>query len=131
MIRIGIEVSGRNLHCDLLENPGRYFFILEADSRASLCIQTCDIQGEDIRTHIIDCLAPNGEGNLYSIFEDGINDAVLERQERKRQSFQEDSYAVSPQLVQMLSMMPDLMNWILSSIITRGRNLILYPSRDT
>lgn len=131
MIRIGIEVSSRNLHCDLLENPGRYFFILEADSRASLCIQTCDIQGEDIRTHIIDCLAPNGEGNLYSIFEDGINDAVLERQERKRQSFQEDSYAVSPQLVQMLSMMPDLMNWILSSIITRGRNLILYPSRDT
>ena len=131
MIRIGIEVSSRNLHCDLLENPGRYFFILEADSRASLCIQTCDIQGEDIRTHIIDCLAPNGEGNLYSIFEDGINDAVLERQERKSQSFQEDSYAVSPQLVQMLSMMPDLMDWILSSIITHGRNLILYPSKDT
>ena len=131
MIRIGIEVSSRNLHCDLLENPGRYFFILEADGRASLCVQTCDIHGEDIITHIIDCLALNGEGNLYSIFEDGINDAVLEQQERKSQSFQEDSYAVSPQLVQMLSMMPDLMDWILSSIITHGRNLILYPSKDT
>ena len=131
MIRIGIEVSSRNLHCDLLENPGRYFFILEADSRASLCIQTCDIQGEDIRTHIIDCLAPNGEGNLYSIFEDGINDAVLERQEWKRQSLHEDKYEVSPQLVQMLSMMPDLMDWIVSSVLSSGRNLVLYPSKDT
>ena len=101
MIKIGIEVSSRNLHCDLLDNPGRYFFILEADSRASLCIQTCDIQGEDIRTHMIDCLAPNREGNLYSIFEEGINDAVLERQEWKRQSYLDDKYTVSPQLVQM------------------------------
>jgi hypothetical protein len=131
MIRIGIEVSSRNLHCDLLENPGRYFFILEADARASLCIQTCDIQGEDIRTHIIDCLALNGKGNLYSIFEDGINDAVLERPEWKRQSCHEDRYAVPPQLVQMLSSMPDLMDWIISSIITHGRNLVLYPAGDT
>ena len=131
MIKIGIEVSSRNLRCDLLENPGRYFFILEAGSRTSLCIQTCDFQGENIRTHIIDCLAPNGDGNLYSIFEDGINDTISERQEWNGQSCHEDKYAVSPQLVQMLSMMPDLMNWILSSIITRGRNLILYPSRDT
>ena len=139
MIRIGIEVSSRNLHCDLLDNPGRYFFILEADSRASLCIQTCDIQGEDIRTHMIDCLAPNREGNLYSIFEDGINDAVLERQELRRQSYQgynysvsyAVSYAVSSQLAQMLSSMPDLMDWIISSILNRGRNLVLYPSEDT
>ncbi len=131
MIRIGIEVSSRNLHCDLLENPGRYFFILETDAWASLCIQTCDIEGEDIITHIIDCLAPNGKGNLYSIFEDGINDAILERQEWKRQSCQEDSYAISPQLVQMLSKMPDLMDWIISSIITHGRNLVLHPSEDT
>jgi len=135
MIKIGIEVSSRNLHCDLLENPGRYFFILEADAWASLCIQTCDIQGEDIRTHIIDCLVPKGEGNLYSIFEDGINDAILERQEWKRQSYRgcnyTVSYAVSSQLAQMLSSMPDLMDWIISSILNRGRNLVLYPSEDT
>lgn len=144
-------MSSRNLHCDLLENPGRYFFILESDSRASLCIQTCDTQGEDIRTHIIDCLAPDREGNLYSIIEDGINDAVIERQEWKRQSYQRYncsvccavsyavsyavshavSYAISSQLAQMLSSMPDLMDWIISSILNRGRNLVLYPSEDT
>lgn len=131
MIKIGIEVNSRNLRHDLLDNPGRYFFILEADRRASLCIQTCDFQGEDIKIHIIDCLAPNGEGNLYSIFEDGINDAVLGRLEWKRHSCREDKYPVSSQLVQMLSVMPDFMDWIISSILTKGRNLVLYPSEDT
>jgi len=131
MIKIGIEVSSRNLRCDLLMNPDRYFFIREADSRASLCIQTCDSQGEDIKTHVIDCLAPNGEGNLYSIFEDGINDAVLERLEWKRQSCREDKYPVSSQLVHVLSMVPDFMDWIISSILTKDRNLVLYPSEDT
>ncbi|MDQ1261372.1 MAG: hypothetical protein QG575_553 [Euryarchaeota archaeon] len=37
MTQIGFEVSRKNLHCDLLEHPGRYFFILLADSRANLC----------------------------------------------------------------------------------------------
>ena len=128
MIRIGIELSSRNLRRDLLENPCRYFFISVTDSRPILCIQTCDFQGENIRTHIIDCLAPNGDGNLYSIFEDGINDAVLERLERMCQSSHINEYEVSPQLVQMLSMMPDLMDWIISSILRDGRNLVLYPS---
>jgi hypothetical protein len=32
--------------------------------------------------------------------------------------------------VQMLSVMPDLMDWIISSILTNGRNLVLYPSED-
>lgn len=131
MIKIGIEVSSRNLRCDLLENPGRYFFIRKADSRASLCIQTCDFQGDDIRSHIIDCLVPNGEGNLYSIFEDGINDAVIERSEWKRHSCHEDKYPISPQLVNVLSVMPDFMNWIISSVLTRDRNLVLCPSDDT
>lgn len=127
MIKIGIEVSSRNLHCDLLDNPARYFFIREAESLASLCIQTCDFKGEDIKTHNIDCLAPNGEGNLYSIFEDGINDAVLERLEWKRHSCHEDRYPVSSQLVHVLSMMPDFMDWIISSILTKDRNLVLCP----
>jgi hypothetical protein len=131
MIKIGIEVSSRNLRCDLLENPGRYFFIREADSRASLCIQTCNSQGEDIKTHIVDALSPNGEGNLYSIFEDDINDAILERLEWKRHSCLEDRYPISSQLEQALSVMPDFMDWIISSILANGRNLVIYPSEDT
>ena len=128
MIKIGIELSMRNLRYDLLENPGRYFFIREADSGTTLCIQTCDFQGEDIKTHIIDGLFLNKEGKLNSIFEDGINDAILEWQDRRMHSSQEDGYPISSHLVRTLSRMPDLMDWIISSVLTRDRNLVIYPS---
>jgi hypothetical protein len=134
MIKIGIEVSRKNLHCDLIENPGRYFFIQEEGSRIYLCIQTCDSQGENIKAHNIDVLVPNEEGNLYSIFEDVlediINDITIERQDWKKHSCPGNRYPVSSQLVQMLSMMPDFVDWIISSILTNGRNLVLYPNED-
>ena len=128
MIRIGIEVSRRNLRCDLLEHPGRYFFILQAGSRASLCIRTCDSQGDNIQEHIIDGLSLNEGGNLYSVFEDGINDAVLELQDWKSHSCLGDDYPLSFHLVQMISRMPDLVDWIVSSILSNGKNLVIYSA---
>ncbi len=127
MIRIGIEVSSRNLRCDLLENPGRYFFILATGGQATLCIKTCDFHGEDIKMHIIDALAPDGEGNLDSIFEDGINGAILEWQDWKKPSMKGGEYPISSHLVRVLSGMPDLMDWIISSILNNERNLIVCP----
>ncbi len=126
MIRIGIEVSGRNLRCALLEHPERYFFILLADGRATLCIRTCDSQGENMQAHIIDGLSLNEDGNLYSVFEDSINDAVLELQDWKSHSCLGDEYPLSFSLVQMISRMPDLVDWIISSILSDGKNLVIY-----
>jgi hypothetical protein len=134
LIKIGIEVSRRNLHCDLIENPGRYFFIQEEGCRTYLCIQTCDTQGEETLAHNVDVLVPNEEGNLYSIFEEVLeeinNDISIERQEWKRDSLFGNRYPISSQLVQMLSMMPDFVDWIISSILLNGRNLVLYPNED-
>ena len=134
MIKIGIEVSPRNLHCDLIENPGRYFFIQEEGCRTYLCIQTCDSQGEDTLAHNLDVLVPNEEGNLYSIFEEALedinNDIIIERRERDRHSSPGNRYPISSQLEQMLSMMPDFMDWMISSILTNGRNLVIYPNED-
>jgi hypothetical protein len=131
MIKIGIEVSSKNLRYDLLEHPGRYFFILVTDSRPTLCIRTCDFQGENIEAHVIDGLVLKRDGNLYSIFEDGINDTILELQDWKRQSCYGDEYPISPQLVQTITMLPDLMDWIISSILTKGRNLVICPFAST
>ena len=117
MIRIGIAVSRRNLRCDLLEHPGRYFILL-ADSRATLCIRTCDPQGENIQVHIIDGFSLNKDGNLYSVFEDDINDVILQLHDWKSRSFVGDEYPVSSHLVQIISMMPDLVDWITSSILS-------------
>jgi hypothetical protein len=134
LIKIGIEVSRRNLHCDLIENPGRYFFIQEEGCRTHLCIQTCNSQGEDTIVHNIDVLVPNEKGDLYSIFEEVLedinNDIFLERQEGNRHSRPGNRYPISDQLVQMLSIMPDFLDWIISSILTNGRNLVLYPNED-
>lgn len=127
MIRIGIEVSRRNLHCDLLEHPGRYFFILLlADSRASLCIRTCDSQGENIQTHIIDGFSLAENGDLYSVFEEGINDAIWELHDWRINSWEGYEYPLSSHLVGLISMMPDLVNWIVSSILCDGNNLVIY-----
>jgi hypothetical protein len=128
MIKIGIEVSRRNLRCDLLEHPDRYFFILETDNRPSLCIRTCDFRGENIEAHIIDGLVLKEDGNLYSIFEDCINDRILELYDWKRHSCQGDEYPISSQIVQIISMLPDFVDWIISSILSRGRNLVIYPA---
>jgi hypothetical protein len=126
MIRIGIEVSRINLHCDLLEHPGRYFFVLLTDSRASLCIRTCDARGENIQAHILEGFSLDEEGNLYSVFEDGINDAILELYDQKIHSFEGDEYPISFHLMHIISGMPDLVDWIVSSIISEGNNLVIY-----
>jgi hypothetical protein len=128
MIRIGIEVSRRNLRCDLLEHPGRYFFILRADSRASLCIRTCDSKGVNIQAHIIDGFSLTENGNLCSVFEDCINDAILELYDWKIHSCEGDEYPLSSHLVSIISMMPDLVDWIVSSILCDGKNLVIYSA---
>jgi hypothetical protein len=128
MIRIGIEVSRKNLRCNLLEHPGRYFFILLADSRATLCIRTCDSLGENILVHIIDGFSLNEDGNLYSVFEEGISNAILQMHDWKRRSCEGDEYQLSSHLALIISRMPDLVDWIISSILSDGKNLVIYSA---
>lgn len=128
MIRIGIEVSRINLHRDLLEHPERYFFILQAEGRASLCIRTCDSQGENIQAHIIDGFSLTEDGKLYSVFEDAINDAILELHDSMSRSYEGDEFLLSYHLVHMISGMPDLVDWIVSSTLSNEKNLVIYSA---
>jgi hypothetical protein len=125
-MRIGIEVNHRNLRCDLLWHPERYFFILMADSCASLCIRTCDATGENIQMHIIDGLSLSDEGGLYSVFAYLINDAISKRKKAEEGCSQRDEFPLTPNLVRTISRMPDLVDWILNTIITNKRNLVVY-----
>lgn len=127
MIKIGIEVSRKKLQNELLDNPGRYFFILSEGGRAALCIQTCDFQGENIKTHIIDGFALNEKGELSSIFDEGINYSILNGYDGKCSS-ERRGYTISTDIEQILCRLPDMMDWIISSILTRDRNLVIYPS---
>ncbi|MCK9586603.1 hypothetical protein [Methanothrix soehngenii] len=126
MIKIGIEVSRRKLLYDLLENPGRYFFILSEGGRAALCIQTCDFQGDDINTHIINGFALNKDSKLCPIFDDGINDSILNGCKWERRTPDGRDYPISSKLEDTLCRLPDLMYWIISKVLTGGRNLVIY-----
>lgn len=129
MIKIGIEASRNKLRCDLLEHPERYFFILKMDGNASLCIRTCDARGEDVQAHAIDGLCLKEDGNLYSVFEDGINDAIFEMHRWKSHSCLGDEYPISTHLMRIIPQMPDLANWIISSVLVNGKNLVIHPFR--
>jgi hypothetical protein len=128
MMRIGIEVSRSNLRCDLLIHPERYFFILLADSSASLCIQTCDAEGKNIQNHILDGFSLGDDGQLYSIFADLINDAIYELQDPGTGSFPGNEYPLSYHLVQRISKMPDLVDWLITSILSDEKNLIIFSA---
>jgi hypothetical protein len=125
MMRIGIEVSRCNLRRDLLMHPERYFFILRSERCAFLCIRTCDAEGNDIQFHILDAFALKDDGQLHSVFDDLINDALFEFEEAEGCYFPAHEYPLSHHLVQSISKMPDLMDWIITSVLSHERNLII------
>jgi len=81
--------------------------------------------GENIQMHIIDGFSLREDGNLYSVFENCINDAIFQQGEWISRSCQGDEYFLTPCLVQMISSMPDLVDWIVSSILSDGKNLVI------
>ena len=130
MIKIGIEVSHEKLQYDLLKNPARYFFIMIVDDLAYLCIRTCDIQGEDIASHAVDGLMADNDGNLVSIFRDELEDTIIEIRNRSLSSCEENEYPISAHLAWLISATPGLIDWILSSIVKDGRNIVLNALSD-
>lgn len=125
LIKIGFEVSHERLQYDLITHPGRYFFILAVDGKVFLCIRTCDRMGEDITSHVVDGLILDRDGNLVSIFEDGLNDAILELEGYKTHSCEGDEYPITPCLARIISKVPELTEWIISSLLIDGRNLVI------
>ena len=130
MVAIGLDVSRRVLQHDLLKHPERYFFIQMMDHRASLCIRTCDAVGERIQVHIIDGFSFHDDGYGYgrSVFADLINDAVSEMRYTASCSSPRDEYPLSFHLSKKISEMPDMMEWIVSTILSEEKNLIIYSS---
>jgi hypothetical protein len=128
LIKIGVESTKAKLHCDILSHPDRYFFILLLSGRAALCIRTCNSRGEDIRAQIIDGLVLDHEGNLISIFEDDLKDTVSEMEYRKTKTWDGEEYPLSPHISRFISNMPDMIDWIISSLLHDGRNILINTS---
>lgn len=130
LIKIGIEATRGKLRCDLLSHPARYFSLLVRDNRAALCIRSCDSQGEDITMHIIDGLVSDANGDLVSVFEEAVREAVIALSSGNRGLCEDGRYPISSRLERIISSMPDLIDWTISSALAPGRNILLSASWD-
>jgi hypothetical protein len=128
LIKVGLETAKRDLCDDMLLHPCRYFFILMIENQAALCIRTCDSQGEELQSHVVDGLVADSDGNLASIFEEDISTALKEQKEAKISSDGELLIPISPAIAEKIRLLPGLIDWIISYVLTRGRNIVIYPA---
>ncbi len=127
MIKMGIESSKALLHDQLQLHPERYFFILVTEERPALCIQTCDVDGDCVEIKEIDGLVLSPEGNLASVFQEDLQEAMMKRELYLRY-LEGEQYPISQAIRRKISELPDFIDWIMKSALIRGRCLMLYPS---
>lgn len=125
LIKIGIESTESEICDQLLAHPERYFFILVTEEHIVLCIQTCDLQGENIREHAIDCLAYSSHNSLVSIFQEDLWAAMMKRELFLRY-LDGDRYPISPAIRKKIAGMPGLIKWITTAILSKERCLLIY-----
>lgn len=127
LIKMGIESSTARLHNQLLLHPERYFFILVIEERPALCLQTCDSSGDGIEIKEIDGLMLRPEGDLVSVFEEDLQEAMMKRELYLRY-LEGEQYPISRAIKEKIAKLPGFIDWIIESVPIRGRCLMLYPS---
>jgi len=127
LIKIGLEANKAHLRNELLVHPCRYFAILTINNRVALCIRTCDNRGEDIQSHIVDGLVTDSDGNLVSIFEEELRASINEHKRPNMSSDCEEFFQISSSIAKKIGLLPGLADCIISSIITKDRNIVINP----
>jgi hypothetical protein len=127
LIKIGLEANRTHLRNELLVQPCRYFAILINNNRAALCIRTCDNRGEDLQSHIVDGMVTDSDGNLVSIFEEELRMSIKEQKKLNPSSDCEEFLQISSAIANKIKLFPGLIDCIISSVLTKDRNIIIYP----
>lgn len=124
MIMIGIESSRSELYNQISMHPERYFFILVVEGCPGLCIQTCDRDGEDIRTQEIGCLKLSSEGSSISVFQKELIEAMTKVEPCPNCM----EYNITPAIKKKIGELSGFIEWIMASVLADGRCILLYPS---
>jgi hypothetical protein len=119
-----VRATRENLREELLSHPCRYFLISMVDNRAVLCIQTCDSIGENLQSHVVDGLVPYSDGNLVSVFEEELHLVIKDW----RRLNSEELHSISPAIAEKIRFSPGFVDWIISTVLTKDRNIIIYPA---
>ncbi len=97
------------------------------NNRAALCIRTCDNRGGDLQSHIVDGLVTGSDGNLVSIFEEELRASINEQKRPNISSECEEFFQISPDIAEKIRSLPGLADCIISSILTKDRNIVINP----
>jgi hypothetical protein len=127
LIKVGLEATRDDLHKELLAHPCRYFFILVTDNRAALCIRTCNGRGENLQSHVVDGLTADSAGNLVSLFEEDLQEVVMDHNRSTILSDGDELWSISPDIIEKIRILPGFVDWIISAVLTEDRNIIIYP----
>lgn len=127
LIKVGLEATHEDLHRELLAHPCRYFFILVTDNRAALCIRTCDCRGENLQSHVVDGLTPDSAGNLVSLFEKDLQVVVSDQNRSIISSDNDELRSISPDIAEKIRILPGFVDWIMSTVLTGDRNILINP----
>ena len=128
LIKVGLEATREDLREELLSHPCRYFLISMIDNRAVLCIQTCDCIGENLQSHVVDSLVPDSGGNLVSVFEEELHLAIKDWRRLDRISNGEEFHSISPAIAEKIRFLPGFVDWIISKVLIKDRNILVYPA---
>lgn len=71
---------------------------------------------------------PDSNGNLVSVFEGGIKEALIERKHSVKHSCEGYEYSLSASLKEKITHMPGLIDWIMTTVLTEERHILLNPS---
>ncbi len=68
---------------------------------------------------------PDPNGNLVSVFEEGIKEALIEQKNAMRRSCEGYDYSISTLLEEIITRMPNLIDWIMTTVLTEDRHILL------
>jgi hypothetical protein len=126
-IRIGLECTIEKLRSDMLSNPGRYFFILILEGKATLCIRTCNSLGSDLKEHEVQGLQVDPDGTLISVFQDHLDRAMEEKKGCKVGCSDYWDHSITPSIEEAISSLPSFIDYLLIYLTSQGRHIVFYP----
>ena len=71
---------------------------------------------------------PDQNGNLVSVFEEGIKEALIERKNSMRRSCEGCEYSITTHLEEIIARMPNLIDWMMTTVLTEDRHILLNAS---
>jgi hypothetical protein len=73
-------------------------------------------------------LVADSGGNLVSVFDEELHLAIKDWRRLDRISNGEEIHSISPAIAEKIRSLPGFVDWIISKVLTKDRNILIYPA---